>query len=60
MKSDKVKKDYKLIGFGLILGVSTWFWVGLIISNPTYAPVFWWIGAGIWIIITSIITKKLK
>ncbi len=45
----------KYVGFGLILGVAIGFGFGLIITNPTYAPVFAGAGAGIGIVIGSII-----
>jgi len=50
------KKEYsKFVGFGLILGVAIWFGLGLIISTPNYAPIFAGAGAGIGIVLGSII-----
>jgi len=56
------KEQTKYVGFGLILGVAIGFGFGLIITTPTYAPVFGGFGAGLGIVFGAMVsyskTKK--
>ena len=58
----KQKKEYsKYVGFGMIIGVAIGYGFGLIILGPVYASVFGGFGAGIGIVMGSIIGhSKIK